>query len=153
MLNAARKRFEGVKSNVPHFYERNQMQSNLKHLKAVIRKRKGGGVNEKAMERQKAKSKIEVENINVAEMKLEFQNIQQRWEEKKKKEVKRKEEEMLELHPHDTIGEDPSAMKQREKTLQSLKQDQCQKSTFNLLLKGVGKGMKILLKRIPNEQG
>ena len=62
---------EGVKKNELCFDKKNQMPSGVNCLKVVIRKRKGRGVNEKLMERRKAKSKIEVENITVEEMKLE----------------------------------------------------------------------------------
>ena len=47
----------------------------MKYLKVVIRKRKVGAVNEKVMKRRATKSEIEVRNITLEEMQLEYQKM------------------------------------------------------------------------------
>ena len=62
----------------------------MKCLKAVIWKRKGRRVNEKAMENRKLKSEIAVKNMTDEKIKLEHQKINQLWEVKSRRKSRKK---------------------------------------------------------------
>jgi len=53
VLGAARKYVEGVQRNVPYSKQKQQMESKLKYLKALINKKKGKKIDEGAMEKRK----------------------------------------------------------------------------------------------------
>ena len=53
VLNAVRKYAEGPYSNYPYANEKQRIISKMKYIKALIRKRKGGMIDEKAMIRRK----------------------------------------------------------------------------------------------------
>ena len=75
ILNAALKSVEGVTSSTPCFKEKQQIVAEIKHLKAVIRKRKGGRVNENE------NSELKVENMTLEKMQEKYQRANQQWKE------------------------------------------------------------------------
>jgi len=93
----------------------------MKYVKALIRKRKGGMIDEKAIIRRKKLIDKEYDECTLLELETHHKNIVEEWETFKKEAVKRREDALLELYPNEIVGDSEEIVKKGGKQLELCK--------------------------------
>jgi len=96
----------------------------MKYVKALIRKRKGGMIDEKAMIRRKKLIDKEYDECTLLELEIHYKNIVEEWETFKKEAVKRREDTLLELYPNEIVGDSKEIVAKRRKAIRTLQKAQ-----------------------------
>jgi hypothetical protein len=148
VLSEARRQVEGIQRNVPYSKEKQQKASAPKYIKALLKVKRGGRVDEGALKRRKEFCGMDLEDLSIPALEDRLTGAIEEWEDFKKEALEKKEDKMLELYPVEISGDSDEAKKKRKKALRTIKQQQFRERTFNILSKGVGKGEKKALRAV-----
>ena len=148
VLTVARKKVEGNKRNVPYSKLKQVKYSTTKYIKALIRKKQGKQIDEGALKRRKEYCNLSLEEMSIPALQDRYTEAIEEWKQFQKEEIKKKEENQLNLYPVEIAGDSEEIKKKRRKALESVKRKQYRQHTYDRLSKGVGKGNKKSLKRV-----
>jgi len=112
----------------------------MKYLSAVIRKKKGQCVDEKALERRRLYAILNINGKELNELEEMHKQSVLDWKCFKDESKRKREEQLMELYLYDIADDTEDNAKRRRKELRKVIQAQYRQNTFTILTKQVGKG-------------
>ena len=155
ILNAAKNYAEGPHIDHVRSSKKQLILIEKKYIKEVLRKKRGGKIDDTRIIRRGQVTGKDYENCSIEELEEKLQKVIEDWKSYKKEEKLQKENTLLELYPNKIAGDDEETQKRRKKAIRTIQKARFRQRTFNILSRGVGKGLKTSLKkvRIESEAG